>query len=142
MPAALDESLVAFDPALLTADSRIAAFVLKPTLLGLDGALGLAERAASLGIRAVVTSSFESSVGLRILAECAAGLNRGADVAIGLGTAEWIHRSRSCRSMTNKELREGFDRVMSSRLQTARLKTQGDAAPKGENLAPRDTMLP
>ena len=66
------------------------AVILKPTLLGFEQARHWARAAAAQGITTVVTSMFESSLGLRVLAAFAAGLNGDRDVAMGLGTASWF----------------------------------------------------
>jgi O-succinylbenzoate synthase len=93
LPVALDESLRTLDPTELRELGAIGwakAVILKPTLLGLERTLSLAEEARRSGLRAVLTSSFESSVGLGILAEVAASLNGDDDVPMGLGTASWL----------------------------------------------------
>ena len=65
-----------------------AAAVIKPTLVGgLAAALRLAVQAQAVGVKAVVSSSFESGVGLRGLVALAAAT--GAHAA-GLDTARWL----------------------------------------------------
>jgi O-succinylbenzoate synthase len=91
VPIALDESLMHCDPEALMPQPALRALVLKPTLLGLERAMQFAWRARAIGMMAVITSAFESSVGCAMLAECAACLNGGAegdDVAVGLGTLD------------------------------------------------------
>ena len=65
-----------------------AAAVLKPTLVGgLMAALGLAAAARAVGVRPVLSASFESGVGLRGVAAVAAAT--GAEPA-GLDTYRWL----------------------------------------------------
>ncbi|MBU8933621.1 MAG: o-succinylbenzoate synthase [candidate division Zixibacteria bacterium] len=85
IPIALDESLgsiTTLDPL-----PGVEAIVLKPTLLGLERSVQLARRAAELGMKAVMSSSFESGIGLHTLVELAAGLKEGPMVPVGLDTA-------------------------------------------------------
>lgn len=86
MPVALDESLVGMSAAALADHGYAAAVVLKPTLLGgLSRSLALAARADDLGIKAVVSSAFESGVGMLGLVALAAALPGGGYPA-GLDT--------------------------------------------------------
>ena len=74
LPIALDESLVGMPVEGLDAHPYARAVVLKPTLLGgLAHALEMARRATALGLKPVVSSSFESGVGLLALLALAAG---------------------------------------------------------------------
>lgn len=87
---ALDESLLDATPEVLQVREGIAALILKPTLLGgLEVAMRFARKAVRSGIKAVVSSSFESSLGLRTLAEFAASLG-DSETAHGLDTAGWL----------------------------------------------------
>ena len=65
VPIALDESLVTCDPRELASLRGIHALILKPTLLGYERSRRFAEVAAAAGSTAVVTSTFESSLGSR-----------------------------------------------------------------------------
>lgn len=86
LPVALDESLVAMAPDRLDDQGYARAVVLKPTFLGGPvEALRLARRAAALGMEAVVSSAFESGIGLRLLVALAASLG-AHPVAAGLDT--------------------------------------------------------
>jgi len=85
----LDESLTEIEPEELRSFSGVKAIVLKPTVLGLERAMQFARATAEQNIIAVISSSFESRVGLTCLARMAACLNN-ADVAIGLGTEDWF----------------------------------------------------
>ena len=90
IPVALDESLVGASPESLQLHDGIKALILKPTLLGgLETAMKFARKAIRSGIKAVVSSSFESSLGLRMLAEFAASLG-DLHTAHGLDTAGWL----------------------------------------------------
>lgn len=91
LPLALDETLVglSFEAAAQAIDTApgLGAVVLKPTLLGFETAARLAAHARGRGLPAVVSSSFESGLGLRLAAALAAGC---AGTAAGLGTAPWF----------------------------------------------------
>ncbi len=89
LPLAMDESLLELTPGSLTPLPNLKAIVLKPTLLGLETSMQFARMAASLGIVPVVSSAFESSLGLTALAEFAACLN-ATDVPVGLDTLDWF----------------------------------------------------
>ncbi len=73
VPIALDESVEdARERATeAIAQGRVAAVVLKPTLLGARGALSLAETARAHGVRTIVSHAFESEVGLSAASELA-----------------------------------------------------------------------
>jgi len=91
-PVALDETLADARCPDWTGIPGVKAVVLKPTILG--GILRcrrIALRAAERGQRAVVSSSFESGVGLLGLCEAAAALG-GEGVAAGLDTGRWLAR--------------------------------------------------
>ena len=64
-------------------------FLLKPTMLGLSHAVEFAKEAADHKIKAVISSSFETSVGLTALAHLAAALNETVTPA-GLDTLGWL----------------------------------------------------
>lgn len=86
LPVALDESLVEAVRTGRTppAGPLVAAWVIKPSLLGLLASLRLIESAG--GTAAIVSSSFESPVGLEMLRALAAG----SRAAPGLGTDRWF----------------------------------------------------
>jgi o-succinylbenzoate synthase len=76
LPVALDETLVGTTPSRLADYSYAAAVVLKPTLLGGFGrTVRLAREARSRGMQVVISSSFESSVGIAALAQLAAAFD-------------------------------------------------------------------
>ncbi|HOD49024.1 MAG TPA: o-succinylbenzoate synthase [Candidatus Hydrogenedentes bacterium] len=92
LPVALDETIVEHGEWDLEKWRGAAAAVLKPTLLGgFEIAMYLARKATNLGMTPVVSSSFESSVGLIALGNLAAFVNAG-DVAAGLDTWNWFSR--------------------------------------------------
>jgi O-succinylbenzoate synthase len=92
LPQALDETLVALGPraalARLDAEPRPAAIILKPTLLGFVATIRLMRAARARGIAPVISSSFESGLGLRLAAAIAAS----SGTVAGLGTAPWFAR--------------------------------------------------
>ena len=81
---ALDESLVGMEPGNLTRHRYAGAVVLKPTLLGgISRTLRFAKEAKVLGMKAVVSSSYESGVGTGGLVALAAAVG---DEPVGLDT--------------------------------------------------------
>jgi o-succinylbenzoate synthase len=108
IPVALDESLVAdinegHDPQY---GKGIAAWILKPSLLGISKVLELIE-ASRFKNSCVISSSFESDIGTRVLAALAAGTRdiHGSQVAAGLATAEWFKADVSVKPC---QLSDGF----------------------------------
>ncbi|MDZ7750764.1 MAG: o-succinylbenzoate synthase [Gammaproteobacteria bacterium] len=90
-PLALDEGLREMAPEALAAVAGLGAVVLKPTLLGLEHAAAFAREARRLRLGVVVGSTFESGVGVGILAHLAAAWAE-AGCAAGLGTLGWFGR--------------------------------------------------
>lgn len=87
---ALDETLREISPLELFDWSGIRAVILKPTLLGgLAISDAFARAAAEIGAVPVVSSSFESGVGLAALARFAASLSANPEPA-GLDTGRWL----------------------------------------------------
>lgn len=85
-PIALDESLS--EPG--WEELGAMAVVIKPSVQdGIAGTLRMADKAKSLGLLPVVSSLFESGIGLRSLAALAAGI-AGPDTAHGLDTLGWF----------------------------------------------------
>lgn len=75
LPVALDESLVLMEPEELEEHAYARAVVLKPTLLGgVSRTLRLARAASRLGMRTVISSSYETGVGTSALVALAAGV--------------------------------------------------------------------
>ena len=95
MPIALDETLSVVQCG-ITAPGRcmptlansegVKAYVLKPTVLGLTASLAWIEEARRQGKKAIISSSFESPVGLKVLANLACLTSQTA----GLGTERWF----------------------------------------------------
>ena len=83
LPVALDESLVRMPASSLADHGYASAVVLKPTLLGgLSRSLALAARADDLGMKAIVSSAFESGIGTLGLVALAAALPGGAPAGL------------------------------------------------------------
>jgi len=89
LPLALDESLLGLQPTDLRSFRSLRAVVVKPTGLGVERAAECARIAASAGALPVVTSCFESGVGVSILAQFATSLT-SADIPVGLDTLRWF----------------------------------------------------
>ncbi|MBN2311193.1 MAG: o-succinylbenzoate synthase, partial [Candidatus Hydrogenedentes bacterium] len=90
IPVALDETVVECGVDDLDRWRGAKAAVLKPTLLGgLEAAMWFARRAANLGMTPVISSSFETGLGLAVLANLAASA-MPEGVAAGLGTHSWL----------------------------------------------------
>ena len=89
LPLAIDESLLEMDPGNLLSCSGVKAVVLKPTLLGIEKTMQFAREALRVGMTPVISSAFESSVGITVLAQIASSLNQG-DVPAGLDTLDWL----------------------------------------------------
>ena len=84
----LDESLAAEAPCVLPEGAR--ALIIKPTVAGgLSGALKLIDLARQRGLLPVISATFETSVGLRLMAELACAIGPGLP-AQGLGTGAWL----------------------------------------------------
>lgn len=87
LPLALDESLQEIEAEALSSFSGIKALILKPTLWGFERTIQTARRAAGQGMTPVISSAFESGVGLEALAQIAACVNTN-DVPAGLDTLD------------------------------------------------------
>ncbi len=89
MAVALDESLLILEPEAMPLFEGLKAIILKPTLLGgFERALQWARQAARYQVQAVVSSAFESSLGIAALASLAACLPD--ESACGLDTIDWF----------------------------------------------------
>lgn len=75
LPLALDESLRKLTPETLNDWQGVNAIVVKPTVLGLERAVRFVRAASRLGIAAVFSSSYESSLGLATIAQVASAFN-------------------------------------------------------------------
>jgi O-succinylbenzoate synthase len=104
LPVALDESLVEANPGGFVPPEGIRALVLKPMLLGGFGvAMEFASKAIGLGLKAVISSTFESSIGVTALVHLAASLNI-AETAHGLDTTRCLATDLTRRQV---EVRDG-----------------------------------
>ena len=84
MRIALDETLTEIEISDFNKFSSVFALVLKPTLLGLEKTIGFAELAKSQKIACAFSSSYESVIGLSVIAQLAAG--NSTNSACGLDT--------------------------------------------------------
>jgi O-succinylbenzoate synthase len=90
VPVALDESLLELNPQDLAAPFGIKAVILKPTLLGLERAVAFARVASEKRMLSVISSSFESSVGIGMLVSLAGAFGGKERPAAGLDTLAWF----------------------------------------------------
>ena len=87
---ALDENLAPCLAGGAAPPRGVRAFVIKPDLVGgLEAAAELCRRARACGATPVISATFMSGVGVRVLAEFAAAL-APPDVPMGLGTSAWL----------------------------------------------------
>ena len=86
IPVALDETLTEIEISEFKKFSSVSALVLKPTLLGLEKTISFAELAKTQKISCVFSSSYESVLGLSIIAQLAAG--NCTNSACGLDTLD------------------------------------------------------
>jgi len=92
IPVALDESIAEFGitRGLLQAQQWAKAVIIKPTLLGgITQCEQLAYEAIEFGLKPVVSSCFESGVGLAALAHFASTIT-SEDIPVGLDTYDWL----------------------------------------------------
>ncbi len=92
VPIALDETITeCTDLAEYFNSDFIAAFILKPTVIGsYKNMAEIYEKAAAAGKKTVISSSFESGIGLRALANIASAFNK-IPTAAGLDTFKWLN---------------------------------------------------
>ncbi len=89
IPVAIDESLREHSLREIKSFDGVEVVILKPTVLGgFEKIAHMAEEAHSYGLRTVLTSSFESGIGLRALANLAACFSK--HTAVGLDTAKYL----------------------------------------------------
>ena len=89
---ALDESLLGMAPGNLSKHDYVSAIVLKPTLLGgLEKTARFMRVAREMKITAVVSSCFESAVGIAALAQFAAAYG-SLEIPVGLDTLSWFEQ--------------------------------------------------
>jgi O-succinylbenzoate synthase len=89
LPLAIDESLLEIEPEDLSGLPKMKAVVLKPTLLGFEKTMRFARTALEVGMTPVISSAFESGVGVTVLAQIASSLNLD-HVPAGLDTLDWF----------------------------------------------------
>jgi O-succinylbenzoate synthase len=82
IPLALDESLVDLQPNDLKDFKNLRAVILKPTMLGYTKSMEFATNALSLGITPVISSSFESPLGIYLLASMSAIIDNQAPAGL------------------------------------------------------------
>ncbi len=93
MAVALDESVCELAPGALTNCPHVQAIVLKPTMLGgFDRTAGWARKASECNIKVVISSCFESQVGIAALTQFAAAF-KTFNTPVGLDTLAWLQTS-------------------------------------------------
>lgn len=102
IPIALDESLKELQPDDLNKFKNLKAIVIKPTMLGYTKSMAFATKAMSLGITPVISSSFESPVGIYILASMSAIIDNQAPAGL-----ETINRFDN-QILPDIDISEGF----------------------------------
>jgi O-succinylbenzoate synthase len=86
----LDESIGDLTPETLTDCPHVRAVILKPTILGgFDRAASWARKAKECNLKVVVSSCFESSIGVAAQAQFAAAFNT-FNTPVGLDTLTWL----------------------------------------------------
>lgn len=87
LPVALDESMVSMLPEALAEHRYARAVVLKPTFLGMIHTIRMAKTARQAGMDVVLSSAFETGVGMRLLVALASVY---ATAPVGLDTYRWL----------------------------------------------------
>jgi len=89
IPVALDEAVQKLDFKLLKSIEGVDVLVVKPTVFGgLEKTWRLAHQAKALGMRTIISSSFESGLGIVALAHFSSCLSH--NVPMGLDTLKWF----------------------------------------------------
>ncbi|MCB9771857.1 MAG: o-succinylbenzoate synthase [Candidatus Omnitrophica bacterium] len=89
IPVAIDESLKEHSLREIKSLDGLEVVILKPTILGgFEKIAQMTQEAHSYGLRTVITSSFETGIGLRALANLAASFSK--HIPVGLDTAKWL----------------------------------------------------
>lgn len=86
---ALDESLMNITPEQLKKTEGVTAIILKSPMFGVENTMRFARRAQSLGMTPVISSPFESGVGLSMSVALTASINT-TDIAAGLESYQWL----------------------------------------------------
>lgn len=91
IPVALDESIPSLDFEMIQSIEGVEVLIIKPTLWGgLERTWQLVKNAKKSGIRVIISSSFETGLGLTALASLACGISH--NVPIGLDTLKWFEK--------------------------------------------------
>jgi O-succinylbenzoate synthase len=110
-PIALDETLREIEPGDLSRWLGVSAVILKPTLLGgIERTAAFAAAARKQRINAVLSSSFESSLGVAVLGQLAAACGTPG-VPVGLDTIGWLSED-----LLSEPLPTTGDRMTTARL--------------------------
>ncbi len=110
IPLALDESLSKAEHEELITSPHVTALVLKPTALGLERSVSLLRKARELGKKTVISSTFESSVGISALVQTAAAF-ADPSVAMGLDTGGWFAEDLLSASVASQNGRFVIDEL-------------------------------
>ena len=111
VPVALDESLVGMPPGDLAGHHYARAVVIKPTMVGgISWTLRLAEEARRAGMSPVVSSAYETGVGMQVLVALSAATG-GGKVAVGLDTYRQLEQDVLEPSLDIKASRIDISRV-------------------------------
>ncbi|MCR4337048.1 MAG: o-succinylbenzoate synthase [Candidatus Omnitrophica bacterium] len=99
IPVALDEALGQYEISKIQSISGVEVLVVKPsTLGGLEASWQLAQQARGRGLHVVISSSFESGVGLLTLGHFALGVSR--TTAAGLDTLKYFEKDLLKKTLT------------------------------------------
>jgi len=121
IPVALDESLSDWRAEIREVPEGVNTFILKPAVLGgIEMTMRFVQLARRQRIQAVISSTFESGVGLAALANYAAALMDG-QVPAGLDTYRWLRADLPIKRFTAPGGKVAVDSVYS---QTQRLRNQ------------------
>jgi o-succinylbenzoate synthase len=122
IPVALDESLSDWNIETLEIPEGVGAFILKPAVLGgIETTMQFIRLARRHCIQAVISSAFESGVGLAALANYAAALT-GGHVPAGLDTYRWFRADLPVKRFTTPGGKVAVDSVY---YQAKLLRSQG-----------------
>ena len=89
IPVAIDESLKKYSLKEVKSFDGVEIVILKPTLIGgFEKITHMVEEARAYGLQTILTSTFESGIGLRALANLAASYSK--HTTVGLDTAKWF----------------------------------------------------
>ena len=109
LPVVLDESLGRFSPETLKKFDGLKAFIIKPTLVGgVEKSLALIQIARKLKLDCVISSSFETGIGLSFLANMHAAYATGT-MAAGLDTLKFFKSDLLMKSSHFHQARLNLD---------------------------------